>query len=281
MPLRDVARAVGRRLGLVSNRRERREAIRAAEFPRAWHRLLHERSAHYRRLPRHLRGEFQRQVQVFLAEKKLTGVESEVTEEFKLLVAASAITLTAGWPEYAWDELTEVLLYPHYFGEDYQFENPSRAGQTHPWGVLIITVPDLQRSFATTDSNHHVGIHEFAHLLDLERVRFDGIPPFLSEEGTRRWLQIVEKEQQRLERGDSELDPYGLSNRQELLAVAVEAFFQIPVAVKESHGELYEFFATYFQQDPAKWEKAIDVDSSTTPRDDGSPTLSTTDRRRP
>ena len=211
----------------------------------------------------------------------MTGIETPVTEEVKLLVAASAVTLTAGWPEYAWDDLTEVLLYPHYFGEDYQFENPSRAGQTHPWGVLIIAVPDLLRSFSTTDSNHHVGIHEFAHLLDLERVRFDGIPPFLSEQGTRRWLAIVENEQQRLERGDSELDPYGLSNRQELLAVAVEAFFQVPVAVKESHAELYDCFATYFQQDPAKWQQATDVGLSPTPRDGESPTHATDDRRRP
>src|SRR5262245_6341630 len=201
MTLRELAQTVGRRLGLASRRNERREAIRSAEFPASWHRLLHSRSTHYRRLPRESRQEFQRQLQVFLSEKKLTGVETEVTEEVRLLVAASAITLTAGWPGYAWNELTEVLVYRQYFGDDYEFENPTSAGQTHPWGIVIITVPGLLRSFSTTAENHHVGVHEFAHLLDLEHVRFDGIPPYLSEHDMRRWLEILESEQKRLERG--------------------------------------------------------------------------------
>jgi hypothetical protein len=49
------------------------------------------------------------------------------------------------------------------------------------------------------------------------------------------------------------LDPYGLSSPPELWAVAVEAFFQDPVAVATGHRDLYAFLASYFNQDPAAW----------------------------
>ena len=43
-------------------------------------------------------------------------------DDLKLLVAASAVTLSVGWPDYEWDRLTEVLLYPDDFDRDYNLE---------------------------------------------------------------------------------------------------------------------------------------------------------------
>jgi hypothetical protein len=51
------------------------------------------------------------------------------------------------------------------------------------------------------------------------------------------------------------LDPYGLSSPPELFAVAVEAFFQVPAAVADGHPDLYAFLASYFNQDPAGWDR--------------------------
>jgi Mlc titration factor MtfA (ptsG expression regulator) len=120
--------------------------------------------------------------------------------------------------------------------------------------VVILSHPALQASFAATGRRgSRVGVHEFAHLLDLSRARFDGVPSYLRDEGVRRWTGLIEVERERLERGDSVLDPYGLSNPPELFAVAVEAFFQDPVAVATGHRDLYAFLASYFNQDPAAW----------------------------
>ncbi len=38
-----------------------------------------------------------RRVRIFLAEKRITGVGIAASEELRLLVAASAVTLTLGW----------------------------------------------------------------------------------------------------------------------------------------------------------------------------------------
>ena len=245
-----LASAFGR---IFAARRVRRQAILSAPFPRRWKDFLETRSDHYRRLPAAYRAEFDRQVQIFLAEKRITGIETHVSDEVKLLVAASAVMLTAGWTGYTWDQLTEVLVYPEDFDADYRFGRKDLSGQAHPWGIVILSAPALLRSFAETDDGYHLGAHEFAHLLDLAQSRFDGIPPYLSDESIRKWLTIMEREEDRLRRGDSELRPYGLSGPEELFAVAVEAFFQTPAALTRSHSELYAFLSSYFRQDPAAW----------------------------
>jgi len=87
------------------------------------------------------------------------GVETEVSVELKLLVAASAVTLSVGWREYTWDQLAEVLVYPDNFDRDYRFGGTDLSGQAHPWGIVILSAPALVRSFADTDHGYHLGEH--------------------------------------------------------------------------------------------------------------------------
>ena len=259
---------------LLAPAASRRRELRAKPLPRPAQNLLMRHSTQYRHLPPDVRQEFNRQVQVFLTDKQVTPVETRLTAEGRLLVAASAVTLTAGWPGYTWDQLREVLVYPDHFDRDYQFTStrfadgepasalhpePILSGQAHPWGVVILSHPALQASFGATGRRSHVGFHEFAHLLDLSRARFDGVPSYLRDEGVRRWTGLIEVERERLERGESVLDPYGLSSPPELFAVAVEAFFQDPVAVAGVHRDLYAFLAAYFNQDPAGWSAGAPV----------------------
>jgi hypothetical protein len=240
---------------ILAPRRARRQAILSEPFPQPWRDLLEARSDYYLRLPVAYRAQFDEQAQVFLAEKRITGIEMQVGDEVKLLVAASAVMLTVGWPGYTWDQLTEVLVYPEDFDKAYGFGGTDLSGQAHAWGIVILSAPALLRSFAETDDAYHLGVHEFAHLLDLAQTRFDGIPSYLSDESTQGWVTIMEQEEDRLLRGDSELSPYGSSGPAELFAVAVEAFFQKPVALTRSHRELYAFLSSYFGQDPAAWSR--------------------------
>jgi Mlc titration factor MtfA (ptsG expression regulator) len=240
----------------VLARAERRQATLATPFPERWRRLLLDRYDHYDRLPAALRPRFEADVKLLLAEKRITGVGVEVTDELRLLVAASAVTLSLCWPDYEWDQLTEVLLYPQDFDRDYGFEREELSGETHPWGTVILSVPALFESFEEPDDAYHVGIHEFAHLLDVEQTRFHGMPAGLDPRRHEEWLALVEKETERLRRGKSVLDPYGAEDPVEFLAVAVEAFFEAPLALRRRHAELYAILADYFAQDPAAWDDA-------------------------
>jgi hypothetical protein len=83
-------------------------------------------------LPDEIRRRFETDVTFFLAEKRITGIGTDASEELKLLVAASAVTLSAGWPDYEWDQLAEVLLYAS--TATTSFEAPSSRGSLIPGG---------------------------------------------------------------------------------------------------------------------------------------------------
>ena len=238
-------------------RKRRRQAL-AQPFPESWRKYLLTAYDHYERLSPPLRERFERDVRVFLADKRITGVGVEVNDDLRLLVAASAVTLSLAWDDFEWDVLTEVLLYPENFDRDYGFESADLAGQAHPWGTVILSVPALYESFEHPDDCFHVGLHEFAHLVDLaDDSRMEGIPAGLDEGRQREWVGIAEKEMARLQRGGrSVIDDYGADEPAEFFAVAVEAFFEAAQAVRRDHAELYTFLAGYFAQDPAAWDDA-------------------------
>jgi len=245
-----VHRALGRRAA------RRRQALELP-FPEGWRHLLFERYDHYERLDATARARFEDDLRIFLTEKRITGVGVAVTDELRLLVAASAVTLSVGWPDYDWDQLTEVLLYPDDFDRDYVFGAHERTGEAHPWGTVILSVPALLESFEVPDDGYHVGLHEFAHLLDVEKTHFEGIPVGLGGARAREWVEAAESEMERLRRGrSSAFDDYGAHDPVEFLGVAVEAFFEIPQAVRRRHPEVYAILAAYFGQDPAAGDDA-------------------------
>ncbi len=244
---------------VLERRGRRRAAALALPFPDVWRHLLLERYDHYERLPPEWRARFEDDLRLFLAEKRITGVGIEATDEQRVLVAASAVTLTLGWPDAEWDQLTEVLLYPDDFDRDYGFGadgEEGRAGEAHPWGTVILSVPTLEESFDYDDDAYHVGLHEFAHLLDVEQARFDGMPAGLAAEAREAWPALVEREMERIRRDRSVLDEYGAEDAVEFFPVAVEAFFERPRQLRRRHEELYETLRGYFAQDPAAWEDA-------------------------
>ena len=149
-----------------------------------------------------------------------------------------------------------MLLYPHSFDRDYSFESSELAGQAHPWGTVILSIPALRESFADPDDAYHVGIHEFAHVLEMDQTRFDGIPPGLSPGQSQEWVALMDKEMDRMRRGKSVIDDYGATDPAEFLAVAVEAFFESALELRRRHREVYDVLAGYFRQDPAAWDDA-------------------------
>jgi Mlc titration factor MtfA (ptsG expression regulator) len=250
-----LAAATGMHQLLTRRQRGRRRAL-ARPFPDAWRSLLERRYGHYRRLPAELRARFEDDARIFLAETRITGIEVEVSDELRLLVAASAITLSIAWPEFEWEAVTEVLLYPQDFGRDWSFDSKDLAGQAHAWGTVILSVPSLRESFAHADDGFHVGLHEFAHLLDMEQGHADGIPGGFPRGREREWMDLVGSEMDRLRRGRSVIDSYGSDEPGEFWAVAVEAFFELPLDLRRHHRRLYEILRDYFRQDPAAWDEA-------------------------
>lgn len=97
----------------------------------------------------------------------------------------------------------------------------------------------------------NVTIHEFAHKIDMIDGYSDGTPP-LRGEALGHWTQVLHDEYERStpDPSDRVLRPYAWSNPAEFFAVATEAFFCTPHAVRKRKPDLYAALAEFYAQDP-------------------------------
>src|SRR5690606_12370926 len=100
-------------------------------------------------------------------------------------------------------------------------------------------------------NQHNVGIHEFVHLLDKSDGAVDGVPEVaLPAKAIKPWLNLVQVEMEKIQQGQSDINPYGLTNEAEFFAVASEYFFENPDKMKQRHPELYTMLEKIFHQTP-------------------------------
>ena len=103
---------------------------------------------------------------------------------------------------------------------------------------------------------YNVVIHEFAHVLDMRDGIADGVPLLPAPEVQQHWISVFEPEFERFcrlvdNKVATAIDPYGCEGPEEFFAVASEAFFVTPVALKSQQPALYRLLASYYLQDPA------------------------------
>ena len=232
----------------------RRRELAARPFPEGWRAALESEVGYYRRLPEARKRDFERDVAVFVGENDFAGVdEVEVTDELKVLAAASAVMLLFNRPDLEYQRISEVLFYPRAFSEEsFSTRGIGREtiGMNHEFGAVILSAPELRRNFEQ-QSGRHVGLHEFAHALDRSSAQtWDGIPPGMSSALVSRWTDAVHAEQEKLDRGYSVLDPYARTNLVEFFAVAVETYFGLPELFRRDSTELFDVLDEYFKADP-------------------------------
>jgi len=247
-----LAPLVGAGVGWALLRRSlRRRRVVTREFPRPWRRALERYVRYYTALTPDERTRFERAVALFIDEAEITGVETRVSDDVRVLVAASAVMLVFGRAGWEYSDLPEVLIYPRAFDADFRCSSRHQfAGMVAPTNALILSKGALVTSFRREEP-YHVGLHEFAHLVDLEDGRFDGVPRGLGQQAQRRWQRLIERELALARRGESVLDEYARTNEAELFAVAVEWFFKAPRRLRARHAALYAALAEYLNQDPA------------------------------
>src|SRR6185312_9486825 len=103
---------------------------------------------------------------------RITGVDTNVEDIDRLLVASSAIIPIFGFPEWKYYNLREVLLYPETFDKEEFLSTNNRRNTLGMVGngpmqrVMILSKPALHAGFINTQSVDNTGIHEFVHLID-------------------------------------------------------------------------------------------------------------------
>ncbi|MCP4374690.1 MAG: zinc-dependent peptidase, partial [bacterium] len=151
----------------------RRVKLLSEAFPQQWQAIFQERVAFFGRLTEDEKKRFCQMAQIFLAENPITPIKCEIDLTVRLLVAASAVIPVFSLPNFEYNMLGEVLIYPNTFDATVQQDarGPLMASgmvgtQGTFGGLMVLSKRDLLRGFEIHGDKHNVGIHEFAHLLD-------------------------------------------------------------------------------------------------------------------
>lgn len=239
--------------------------------PDKWKPILEQKVHFYRNLDQDQRKRFEQDVYHFLQEVRITGVQLEVSLEDRLLVASSAVIPLFGFPAWNYSHLDEVLLYSSHFDRNFNLGSKQEiitgmVGSGAMEGKMILSQPALQQGFTINNDKKNVGIHEFVHLFDKEDGVIDGVPPNYKDKAyTLPWLDFVHHKTKEIVDRNSDINPYGATNRQEFFAVASEYFFERPHLLKKKHPELYEHLSKVFQQDmtetikPSSYKKLAEI----------------------
>lgn len=233
----------------------RRHAILCEPFPPAWETVLQQDVIFFRVLDPEQRRRFRRHLQVFLGEKRITGIRVEVDTTTRVLAAASAIIPIFGFPDWEWDQIDEVLIYPTRFNREFEIGDNKDHNTLGMVGtgslnrLMILSKPDLINGFRNTTDKRNVGIHEFAHLVDKTDGVIDGVPSVgLDRQAIEPWVDLMRRKMVEIEAGKSDIDRYALKNEAEFLAVTAEYFFERPGVMLRKHPALYRALERVFNQ---------------------------------
>jgi len=203
---------------------------------------------------------------LFLDRKEFSGAHGlVVTDDIAVAIAAQAClpVLRMGLDPYR--GFVGVVVHPDEVVA--RREMTDDDGVVHAWdevlsgeamegGPVMLSWHDVRSAGRSAAAGYNVVIHEFAHVLDLADGVADGMPVLPPEIPRAEWAGLLEREHaafvQRVEAGAATaLDPYGAESVDEFFAVASEAFFVAPRAMKEEHPALYGVFVRFYRQDPA------------------------------
>ena len=204
---------------------------------------------------------------LFLAEKEFAPVRGlALSDEDRLEIALQAclpiLQLGLDW----YDGWVGIVVHPSDFrvrraetgpdGVVHEWDD-ELAGESWPGGPVVLSWEALDDAGTVAEGGANVVIHEFAHKLDMQTGAADGVPPLPSREMRARWLEVFDAEFERFRASldasqETFLDPYAAENPAEFFAVASEAFFESPNALRREFPGLYELFKGFYRQDPAR-----------------------------
>lgn len=251
-------------LAFLKHRRRRR--LRERPFPEAWRQVLRNNVAWYRRLPSADQTELEKQIQVFVSEKRFEGCGGlEMICEIKVTVAAQACLLVLHRDHDYYPGLVSILVYPSSYVVPVQRAQPGgaiaeygehRSGEAWQHGTIVLAWDAVKHSATEFGDGHNVVFHEFAHRLDQEDGQADGAPILPGRARYASWARVLGREYAELQRDTSIgratlIREYGATNPAEFFAVVTEHFFEQPIQLRTRHPDLYEELKSFYQQDPA------------------------------
>ena len=208
----------------------------------------------YQRLSGEDKKRFLKEVNSFLQRINITGINTDITDIDKIHVAVSAVIPMFAFEGWEYPHLEEVLIYNDHFNMGFETEgNEDRnimglVGTGAYKNKMLLSKPALQEGFNNKTDKNNTAIHEFVHLIDGADGDTDGVPEILMDKKyVLPWMNLIHDEMEKMKDNDSDINPYGYTNKSEFFAVAAEYFFERPELFEEKHPELYKMMQQIFK----------------------------------
>lgn len=252
-------------------RKAHRRRLMQTPLPDAWWRILERNLPPVERLDAADRERLGGLIQVFLDDKSFEGLGGQtVDDEVRVTVAGQACLLLLGLEvDRPYPDLDVIRIYPRtYAAKEVSHDgfvasegDSHRLGESSRMGYVVLTW-DAARAGGRKNEGLNVVFHEFAHQLDTESGHANGAPILRAPADYGPWTRALSQAFSELQEDVADhrrtvLRAYGATNPAEFFAVATEAFFERPRALKRSNPEVYEVLVRYYGQDPvAGWGRS-------------------------
>ncbi|MEH2055888.1 MAG: M90 family metallopeptidase [Nostoc sp.] len=248
--------------------KRRRNRLKHRPFPPLWNAIIENNLPIYPCLSPDEIRRLQGHIQVFLAEKQFIGCRGlQVTEEMKLTLAATACLLLLNERGQYFPRLRSILVYPNaYFVQEtnsignYVVEERrvARLGESWTTDQVVVSWEQVKQDTDNWRDGRNVVLHEFAHQLDQEDGKAEGVPILQRNSDYLSWANVMTEAYQQLcndvlQGVKTVMDSYGATNPAEFFAVATETFFEKPHQLLSKHPALYQQLQRYYQLDPVQW----------------------------
>lgn len=209
-------------------------------------------------------AELRRLSSLFLDSKEFSGAHGlQVSDDMAVAIAAQACLPILRLGLAAYDGFVGIVVHPDEVQVRREFVDDDGivheyddvlAGEAMEGGPVMLSWRDVSEAGESAAWGYNVVVHEFAHVLDMADGVADGIPPLPASAERTAWHAVLMHEYaafcMRVDGDqDTALDPYGAESPEEFFAVASEAFFVAPQAMREEHPQMYRLLAGYYRQD--------------------------------
>ena len=210
---------------------------------------------YYNRLSAENKIEFERRLQYVISTKDFYTFDGlDLTDDIIALSAASAVQLTFGFKQFWMPNVKAVLVYPSSFQRYKGW--PKFRGEYSERGYIRLSWHHFQHGYLEPRDGVNLGLHEMAHaLMHLHELRmsfdeFNGDELLYDKLASMEMLRVRNKE-------NGFLRGYAGTNKDEMFAVCVEYFFEVPDLFQRELPELYDAISRLLNQDPARSHEPV------------------------
>jgi hypothetical protein len=230
----------------------KRVELRSAPFPASYLPFVAE-LAQTAALSSVQRAKLHGDILVFVGEKSFVGVDLELTDRHRVIVATAAALLVLGTDVAQFDHVREIRIFkdnpePN-VGGHYESRRLERGGKViEHSGVVHLGWPAVIDGLVRNEGQH-TAIHELAHAIDHADGKLDALQTHAQFAG---WVERLRKLPLHSERRGDFLytEVIGETEGPELFASASELFFECPRRLHQLEPALFDALVAIYAIDP-------------------------------